>query len=79
MMMSANPTCTGLENLVAAPTCTYDTAKQTLVLTSVTPVDLAGGTQISFKVDNFLNPYNGIQKLGFIVTIYEGTGVGAID
>ena len=79
MMMSANPTCTGLENLVAAPICTYDTAKQTLVLTSVTPVDLAGGTQISFKVDNFLNPYNGIQKLGFIVTIYEGTGVGAID
>lgn len=34
---------------------------------------------MTFTVDSFINPFNGIPKGGFQLTTYEKTGVGMID
>jgi hypothetical protein len=50
-----------------------------LKVTNAAPVDLTSETAVSFTVDNFQNPYNGIEKSGFQITTMENTGTGQID
>ncbi len=40
---------------------------------------LAIGSPIKFTVNNFVNPFNSIEKRGFRVTTMERTGTGKID
>ena len=40
---------------------------------------LAIGSRIKFTVNNFVNPFNSIEKRGFKVTTMEKTGTGKID
>jgi hypothetical protein len=40
---------------------------------------LSIGSAIKFTVNNFVNPFNSIEKRGFRVTTMERTGTGKID
>lgn len=79
MISTSTPACVGIVNVNSAPTCTYDTTKRMLTVKSVTVSDILDGSTMTFSVSNFQNPYNGITKSGFQITIYEATGVGKVD
>ena len=40
--------------------------------------DVAGGTQLSFTVDSFLNPYSGIPRSGYTIVTTDSAG-GFLD
>ena len=79
MIQSQTPNCVGLVTLKSQLTCVYDPLTRLLKVTNAAPVDLTSETAVSFTVDNFQNPYNGIEKSGFQITTRENTGTGQID
>jgi hypothetical protein len=50
-----------------------------MTITSVVTAKVDAGDLMTFTINNFQNPYNGIPKGGFFLTIYESTGLGIID
>jgi hypothetical protein len=81
MIRNANPICKGLTigSMPATLTCTFDSATNILKITNPITVELPGGTDLSFSVDNFQNPYNGKPKTDFYISIYDPTTKGETD
>lgn len=50
-----------------------------MTITPVVSSKVDAGTLMTFTINTFQNPYNGIPKGGFFLTIYESTGLGIID
>jgi len=65
MITSATPTCIGTLGMNSGLSCSFDTTTRILQLLGVSSTDLPGGTVMTFTVDNFRNPYNGMAKTGF--------------
>ncbi len=81
MISNSNPICKGLTvgSMPATLTCTFDSVTNILKITSPIISELPGGTDLSFSVDNFQNPYNGIPKTDFYISIYDPTTKGETD
>ena len=73
-----NPICTGITTLKTSLTCSYVKTSRMLTITNILASDQAGGTSMSFTVDNLINPDSTYPKSGFSLTSYDNTG-GQID
>jgi hypothetical protein len=50
-----------------------------LKITGASNTVIPSETNVTFTVDNFQNPYNGIEKSGFQIQTMEQTGTGILD
>ena len=78
MLEVDNPICTGVTTLKTSLTCSYVKTSRMLTITNILASDQAGGTSMSFTVDNLINPDSTYPKSGFSLTSYDNTG-GQID
>ena len=58
--------------------CSYTKATQYLIVSSPVSVTVVSGSTLIFKVDNWLNPYNGKPKSGYTIVTTDLNG-GIID
>lgn len=79
MIRVVHPTCTGTKTIKTVLTCYYDQASRTLKVTKAVDSELSINHEIQFTVNNFVNPFNSIEKTGFQVTTMESTGTGKMD
>ena len=65
MISTSGLTCAGVTNMQVSLTCSYSTTTLLLTVTGVSSSDIPAGSTMTFTVNNFQNPYNGIPKGGF--------------